>query len=527
MLKVLIADDEVKVGKLIQALICWDDLGLELVGIYTDGKSAWEAICEHQPDIVITDIRMPVISGLDLVKQAAEQKMPTQFIIVSGYRYFEYAHKALQYGVEEYLLKPIEEDKLNDALRHIVDLHEEKCAVDRMQQNLQNERGVLDEDFLKAVMKPGLGQKEQEELCNKYGVELNGSSCSAFYIRVDRLPDVPRSHLQEKAILEALLDIVKNEAKMIGLDIVTAGQAGLNILILISWHPEQKEQVRILSHNLMRRLREYFSSYRDYVPTLGMSNLETEQYDYAEVLAKAKKAADQRLFLGVNRRIKAENLPESTISSQELFIRYSKVFLRGLEAMQPEDANQAVKDCFGQAGANEAAGYVYYELCQDFLRILVEHSSSEKGNEDWQEWYENLYNLTDLNTLLKTLNCQIENYIKEYREARAKKDSMPIRETVQYMRKHYAEKLQLDDFAAKYYFNTTYFSELFKKETGKNFTDYLTEVRMEAAKEILRDTRMPIHALAEKVGYRDSKYFSQLFTKLVGIKPVEYRRLYQ
>lgn len=104
---------------------------------------------------------------------------------------------------------------------------------------------------------------------------------------------------------------------------------------------------------------------------------------------------------------------------------------------------------------------------------------------------------------------------------------MPIREAVRYIRANYAQKIQMDELAARFFFNPTYFSELFKKETGKNFTDFLAEVRMEAAKQLLRDTRLPVHALAEQVGYHDAKYFSQQFIKLVGIKPVEYRRLYQ
>lgn len=102
----------------------------------------------------------------------------------------------------------------------------------------------------------------------------------------------------------------------------------------------------------------------------------------------------------------------------------------------------------------------------------------------------------------------------------------PIRLAIEYIKKHYADKITLEDVAAHSGFNPTYFSEKFKEKTGKNFTDFLTEVRMEAAKELLRDSRRTIGQIGDAVGYKDAKYFSQQFTKCVGMKPTEYRKLY-
>ena len=105
-------------------------------------------------------------------------------------------------------------------------------------------------------------------------------------------------------------------------------------------------------------------------------------------------------------------------------------------------------------------------------------------------------------------------------------EEYPIRLAIEYMKKHYADKITLEEVAAHSGFNPTYFSEKFKEKTGKNFTDFLTEVRMEAAKELLRDSRRTIGQIGDAVGYKDAKYFSQQFTKCVGMKPTEYRKLY-
>lgn len=121
MLKVLIADDEPRVGQLVKHLIHWEELGLSFVDICRDGRTALERIEQEQPEVVITDIRMPVLTGLELVQQVSERFPQTRFVVISGYRYFEYAQKALKYGVEDYLLKPIDEEELNRTLKKICD----------------------------------------------------------------------------------------------------------------------------------------------------------------------------------------------------------------------------------------------------------------------------------------------------------------------------------------------------------------------------------------------------------------------
>ena len=135
MQRVLIADDEHKVGLLIKRLIEWEPLELECVGLVRDGETAYERIVEEKPDIVITDIRMPGMSGLELIEKVTGMGLRPHFIVISGYKYFEYAQQAIKYGVEDYLLKPVDETELNEILRKI-------CETERVR---QRERGRLDE----------------------------------------------------------------------------------------------------------------------------------------------------------------------------------------------------------------------------------------------------------------------------------------------------------------------------------------------------------------------------------------------
>lgn len=529
MLKVLIADDEPGVGRLIHALIEWKKLDMKSVGIVQDGEKAWEAILNEEPDIVITDIRMPLISGLDLVRMAAAEQKNIHFIIISGYRYFEYAHKALQYGVEDYLLKPIDEEALNQALEHIRQAHTEKCSLDRLQEDLQQSRAVLSEGFLKEVADSKRDISIQQELCRKYHVNLPGKFASAFWVRVDRSRQTPRSRLQETAIRDDLLRIIWQECDKLEISAVAAAENGLNIPALFCWDPEQEKNIRELSHRLMQRLREYFSSYRDYVPTLGISRMDGQGSYYADVLFQAHTAADQRLLSGNNKRIKWENLPCCEMTAEKILHQYKDPYLRAVEAMQEDRTREIVRECFTSAYEAGMLGADYYDLSRNMLQLMLDgvtngHAELEERR---VEWHELLYNMPNLNQLQGYLMEQIGAYMEEYQKRRANEDSRPVREAMQYIQVHYSEKIQMDELAAQFYFTPSYFSELFKKKTGKTFTDYLTEVRMNNAKQLLRDSSLPVRLVAEKVGYKDVKYFSQQFMRLVGIKPSEYRRLYQ
>ena len=120
----------------------------------------------------------------------------------------------------------------------------------------------------------------------------------------------------------------------------------------------------------------------------------------------------------------------------------------------------------------------------------------------------------------------VERELREGLKSSRERERKPVLEAAAYIKEHYGEKLSLEELSEKSGFNMNYFSELFKKETGKNFTAYVAEVRMEEAKRLLRDTNDAVYEIAEKVGYKDTKFFSQQFAKIVGIKPAEYRKLY-
>jgi len=277
----------------------------------------------------------------------------------------------------------------------------------------------------------------------------------------------------------------------------------------------------------MRRLREYFSVYRDYTPTLGMSSVMAQVENIQILLNEADRTICQRLLLGTNQRIKADTLPPVPQKVDKILNHCRGAYLHAVEVMNVQEIQNVIADCFQEAEKGQNEGKVYYRLCQELIALLKNNfANGDLTDATVEEWYEALFNITDETILKKTLSSEIVEYIATYRKKREEAESKPIRDVIDYIHQHYGEKILIEDMAARAFFNTTYFSELFKRQTGKNFSDYLTEVRISEAKEMLRDSRQNIGDIADKVGYKDTKYFTKIFTKLVGIKPSEYRKLY-
>ena len=188
MLKILIADDELYISQLIYKMVDWEARDITVVGMVSNGKEALEAIEQHKPDIVITDIRMPGMDGLELVKYTKEKNWDISYIIISGYKYFEYAHTALNLGVEHYLLKPIDKMELESILNQIcASIHEKKHLSNSKEWKSKAEKGekMMRKHFLNSIIYDHVQTIPLEKEKENYCIEFQNSWFQAFYIKID------------------------------------------------------------------------------------------------------------------------------------------------------------------------------------------------------------------------------------------------------------------------------------------------------------------------------------------------------
>lgn len=530
MLKVVIADDEQRVGLLVRYLIHWEELGLEFAGQCCDGQSAWELIEQIHPDIVITDIRMPVLTGLELVQRTSEKYPQIRFVIISGYRYFEYAQKALKYGVIDYLLKPIDEDELNAILRKICQTHVEqerdRVRTEQIEKNYNSNLRLLERELLHRLV-IGDVPEELERLRKEHDTDIPDGLYQAALVQVDHLAGPESSSEQRNMIMmraqKTAQDILKTYHVMLCIE------TEMRLFALLYYNREDKAGVQEAISRWMDECRHYLNNFAEYTVTMGVSRAEPEFAQVPELLQEAEQATARKLLEGSGGQLKLsveERMAEAAPAWMEKARKNLEV---GLETLRPEALRKNIVENFADAQKAGAAAWQYMELTRNTLQWF-EGGCQERGMALPQGWAravwldcrssQSIRGLIDI--LTQALGCTLEQLQAE----RRKSEDYPIRIAMEYVQQHYPKKVTLEEAASRSGFNTTYFSEMFKHKTGKGFLDYVTEVRINAAKEMLRNTRKTVYEIAESVGYRDVKYFSQQFTKNVGMKPTEYRKLY-
>ncbi len=528
MYRVLLCDDEIHVCQLVQYLVDWDALGLELVGIANSGVEAFEMLTACSPHIVISDIRMSGYSGIDLLEKARERGFHCRFVLISGYREFEYAQKAIQLGVTDYVVKPLKKNDLETALRKaIAELAEQSVdpaeggvsEIDRVKHDRERlladwQGGALEDDRLTRTY-----------LAEQYAVDLSGTCCALawHFLCYSTFSEETLRLLEGKVCtyLDAQADEWFREHLLLRQD------SGL-LLLCACDTAEGMPGLRLM----LDGCRAVLAICSGWDVSLGAAFLHGEE-TFDRLFARAESAAYEQLFdpaHSIHKEAAALRTEADfhTVVDFDACGRLSaamqildSVTVRteiesGFSALARSDAAQAAA-VFGYAGwvigtMNHALSA--FDIGADVTRYL-----------DRPVLERELRHIPDVPRIGRRLGEVAAAQIETVREAVRSAENRPIRQVKELVAAHYMEPLSLNQVAAAVDLNPVYLSVLFKKETGTNFKDYLTGVRIETAKALLRDGESMLTA-AEKVGYKDAKYFSKLFTRVVGVNPTQYKKLY-
>ena len=524
-IKVLIVEDEYRIGMLIRKLIRWDDFDMECQGMAEDGEKALEAIRAEKPDVVITDIRMPKIGGLDLICMAKELYDDIRFIVISGYKEFEYAHRALQYEVDGYLLKPINENELNDTLRKIYEKlrTDEKKSLEqqRLAEAVEKSQKIIKRDFLRNIIEERDEQENEET-----EVVLRGDIYRGIDIKLDYM-DVHRSdRKQDRMTVEKISSIVEDILSRTAEEVLICEKEALHIYCLFNYNDSRTKEIRNCINDMLSGIQNYLLRFEQYEVTIGVGSERSCCGEIRYSIREAYRAVGNRIKLGTGRLIYAETIGKHFVNPVK---QKSEELSACVSGYAPEKMELLINQCFvefmGQQDVDYSGAYeIAYELVETVFRSIDgEENELEKSRRAVWEGSQHFHTVTGLRDYLKE---ELLKAVRMSRDAAESESQKPIRQAKTYIDQHFGEKIVLEDIAEIVGLNPVYFSVLFKKETDMNFSTYLTNVRMEKAREMLSSTNETIAAVSERVGYKDSRYFSQTFTRLVGIKPAIYRRLH-
>lgn len=530
MYRVLIADDEIHVCQLIQYLVDWDRLSLSLIGFAASGVDAFEKIVTQKPDIVISDIRMSGYSGIDLLEKTRALGLNCRFVLVSGYQQFEYAQKAIQFGVTDYIVKPIKKADLENALHKAMDeLAPAAASAPPLAAPLAQPARADRERLVADLQSGALSFAQADVACLRevYGIDLSGKCCVIYFhfICHGQYFDETLHLLEGKAIvwMEKQVGAWFRESFLLRRDDAL-------VLVCAASNADDMPGFGLIRDSCQAGI----SIFPEWQTVLGVAELERGQ-PLSAALHAAVERAHCHLFLqdaAVHRSIP----PERTAKDFHEVIDYDACS-RLVSAMQILDRDAV---CAGIRAAFEAfdaarcllpravydfASWAIGEMNHALSAFEVEQSGAARYL-DRAALEREFRHAASIRLLGLRLSKILEQRMDSVRAAVHSAENKPVRTARQMVAARYMEPLSLNDVAAAVDLNPVYLSVLFKKETGTNFKDYLTGVRIETAKALLREGESLL-VVADKVGYKDAKYFSKLFTRIVGVNPTQYKKLYQ
>lgn len=530
--KVIIADDEKKIIQLIKQLGHWNEFDIDIIDECSDGDEALASIIENKPDFVFSDIKMPGCDGIQLIEKARALNLETLFVLLSGYRHFEYVRSAIQLNVVDYLLKPIEEKQLNDTIEKVITQLNEMKQQEELSKKLSfYEMQILQDkhkqfwDILSDmdIMDKSICFSSLIECNEKYNTQFEYSNFQMTYFETN----MEEMGSEKSLFYEKVTGVIQNTFRDIAYVIFHFDYRGH--YLVINFEDKNAVKVKKAISSVFYSIKDMNEIYGEFRIIIGCSTIKYRLTDLSDAFMEAMAAAWGRLIFWGNKILEYETIKDlkrfkvsDLISEQDVKgIQYNIKFI------YLEELGKQFSTIYGKCSKyindntmDMLSFFLYLQkvILQCFLieehqelQIMLYHAYKESNNFQY---------------MVKKVFICVENILKEKEKKKQENYKKPVEEAIQFIHKHYNELISLDDVANCCGITSTYLSRLFKEEVGMKFSDFLIQTRIEASKKLLEETKRSIKEIADIVGYADEKYFSKLFKKKVGIKPTDYRRLY-
>ena len=535
-IKVFLVEDEMVIRRGIKNSIDWEKEGYIFCGEASDGELAYPMIIKEKPDILITDIRMPFMDGLELCKLVKKELPNIKILILSGYDEFDYAKEAIRLGVTEYLLKPISSGKLLEALNGVSESirreKEDKDLVrkymEEMRENTEHEK----QKFFEQMIAGNLSMADALETGKKYEMNL---SAGMYNLLLFRFTLGKENRKSGELLGEAEYAIEKLTERLEYVFEFQRGVEGWAFLLMADNEEQMSERVKELSKDLEEIMKNY--STIAYFGGIGQPVARLRELE--ESFREAERALAARFTMELNRIISVEDIRMAqnvdTLDDIEITsfgeIEKTRTMLEKFLNNGAEDEIDEFVDVYINELPEENLKSVLMRqyIIMDAYIVMMSFCEKIEGIEgEMQAQSEELKNS------MKTIQTleEIKNYIRMLL-----KKIIGVRDTIsgrrysdiieiakdQIRKTYMSDEISLNTIAAEVGMSPSYFSSIFSKEMGKTFVEYLTEIRMDRAKELLMCSSMKTSEIDYEVGYKDPHYFSYIFKKTQNCTPKEFR----
>lgn len=527
MLKVIIADDERMQRAGIAKHVRWQDFGMTVSGLASDGVEALELIRTCTPDVLITDIKMPRMNGLELAKQAKAAQPGLKVIIISGYDEFEYARTAVEIDAFVFLLKPVQMNKLQQELERIgnVIAIEKRTAQEMnvMRHQLEESKPLLVDRFIKHVLygflkDPDLIQARAEFL----QIHVPDHGYHLLMLQTDYSADQNVTeaghHLN---FLYMQQDLDRHFAhRHLGIPI----HSKENEFVLILFHQGNVHHEPQLQIDHIRRLFVHI----DDCLTISVSNRKTRLNELFEAYKEVETAARQKCYVGKGKTIYYAD----TRHEQTLPVTFDHTYEQLVQAISIGNKNQVsrllhhlfVELSESNSVPMQAVKLLCFRLMGDMYKIFYEMNEKvESVYGDGYSLWNKVYSYDTLPEVRDGVRDMVQLAVDHIFSKNSRKHNSIVTDIIRMLEERYREPISLEEISRHVYLTPNYISNIFKEHVGESITDYLTKTRMKHARRLLADPMLRIYEVAEQTGYNSTSYFSVVFKSTFGFSPKEYR----
>ena len=530
---VLIVDDEQLIRQGLRARI--EYLGIDVDEIFEadNGLMALGIQDEHPIDLVITDIRMPDMDGLELIQEMQKKNNQIKFVVLSGYAEFSYAETAIRLGVKAYLLKPVSNDDLKAAFDKAYKEMEQTASVRQevqMKKRMDREKQVYQQEkALNALFSSQeAGAVTREQLCKLCGYDEKmwaGGAESVLYLAILHINKEsfehqrfrPVDHELVRFMIRNIFEEIQAPCEKLLVNSLSDTRQMYGIFI-----GDDKKKLRMEVERIYLRMRSVLEKKMGIYLTIGVSRCRS-QLEGKET-SEARQALKQRIIYGKAniyfyediRILGEQEFPVSQLHLLEQYIEHNEIF----------KVKNLVQEIFSEELVKKYGSAYLRIMWIRILNLLLHHYERRGRNAAEIEKMLQNYNLLDRIQSLQEIRQKIIEMVMECVSTESVADAnarSKIQMAIGYIQEHFAENLTVNVLAEHYGMSPNYFSSMFKKEMSRSAVNYITELRINQARELLYHSELSVVDISKKVGYEDSQYFFRVFKKYLGMTPLQYR----
>lgn len=527
MYTILVVDDE----KIIREGICSTLDTIEGINTLSakNGSIALDIICKEQIDAMVLDIKMPVMDGLELLKQLKHHNKQVITIILSGYDEFDYAKKAMKYGAVDYILKPFTPETViklgNDLIDKIKYKQKRQKELEQLKEQLEQSKPFIKERFFRDILNNKINQQVFEQRKKFLDIDIEGEYYQAVVIEIEKEDFIEEQSYQ--IMIMSLQKIVDAEIRGYNCELFHLNTDLFVLLFFYNDQPVEHEK----TYETVEKIKNNAEKELDITLSIGIGQIAKGIKSINKSYKQALHALNYKMLIGKGNIININDIDEKQTNINNIFDE--EQFINILNFNDKEDVIEHIDSIFKrirniqQQLSLNSVNLLCIRIISTCMIVMEQTNSineqlySGKGTSPYVEFFK-LKSLQEIELWIKNFVTNVADFIKSNRKSNCNKI---VEQAKKIILENYDKDINLKYIADNLFLSKNYFGQLFKNEVNMSVNEYINKIRIKQAKELLENSSLKMYEIASKVGFSDQHYFSSVFKKTIGVSPKEYRDL--